>query len=80
MRGRLPRIFDRFYRGTAPVRRPGSGLGLAIVSGIAAAHGGSVAAEPNRPRGLRVRLTLPEAQISQPNVQVFHVAGHSTSS
>jgi two-component system OmpR family sensor kinase len=55
----LPRIFDRFYRGASPVRRPGSGLGLAIVSGIAAAHGGMVRAAAGRPHGLRVTLTLP---------------------
>lgn len=55
---RLPRIFDRFYRaGTAA--RPGSGLGLAIVSEIVTAHQGTAVAEPNPPRGLRVRLTLP---------------------
>jgi two-component system, OmpR family, sensor kinase len=56
---RLPRIFDRFYRVAASTVRPGSGLGLAIVAQIAAVHSGSVTAEPNRPHGLRVRLSLP---------------------
>ncbi|HWC81926.1 MAG TPA: sensor histidine kinase, partial [Pseudonocardiaceae bacterium] len=57
---RLPRIFDRFYR-AGTTSRPGSGLGLAIVTQIATVHSGTVVAEPNRPHGLRVRLTLPVA-------------------
>ncbi len=59
--GRLPRIFDRFYR-AGPARHPGSGLGLAIVREIAAAHGGAVSAvsaEPGWPAGLRVTLAVP---------------------
>jgi two-component system, OmpR family, sensor kinase len=56
---RLPRIFDRFYRADTAAPRTGSGLGLAIVTQIASVHNGIVVAEPNPPRGLRVRLTLP---------------------
>jgi two-component system OmpR family sensor kinase len=56
---RLPHIFDRFYRATAPPPRPGSGLGLAIVTAIAAAHQGTAEAALNPPHGLRVTLTLP---------------------
>ena len=55
----LPRIFDRFYRGTAQPARNGSGLGLAIAAATAAAHDGSAAASLNHPSGLRVTLTLP---------------------
>ena len=55
----LPRIFDRFYRGTAPSPRPGAGLGLAIVAAIAAAHDGTAEAALNSPRGLSVTFTLP---------------------
>jgi two-component system, OmpR family, sensor kinase len=55
----LPRIFDRFYRGSAPSHRPGSGLGLAIVTAIATAHHGTATATPNHPHGLRITLTLP---------------------
>jgi two-component system OmpR family sensor kinase len=54
----LPRIFDRFYRANAPVRRPGSGLGLAIVAEIAAAHGGTVRASANEPHGLSIAVTV----------------------
>jgi two-component system, OmpR family, sensor kinase len=59
----LPRIFDRFYRGTAPSPRPGAGLGLAIVAAIASSHDGRAEAEANRPHGLRVTLTLPAAEL-----------------
>ncbi|SEP38849.1 sensor histidine kinase [Amycolatopsis saalfeldensis] len=59
--GRLPRIFDRFYRADTTARGRGSGLGLAIVTQIATVHNGSVTAGPNEPHGLRVKLTLPTA-------------------
>ena len=61
--GKLPHIFERFYRAAgAASARPGSGLGLAIVAEIAAAHGGSAAAVPAVPHGLRVTLALPARQ------------------
>jgi two-component system OmpR family sensor kinase len=56
--GRLPRIFDRFYRAGSP--RSGSGLGLAIVTEIAAAHEGTAHATLNHPHGLSITLTLPD--------------------
>jgi two-component system sensor histidine kinase MprB len=59
--GQLPRIFDRFYRASAPSARPGSGLGLAIVTAVAATHGGTTHAALNQPHGLRITLTLPAA-------------------
>jgi two-component system OmpR family sensor kinase len=55
----LSRIFDRFYRASAPAGRPGSGLGLSIVAAIAAAHHGTAGAALNQPRGLTLTLTLP---------------------
>jgi two-component system OmpR family sensor kinase len=57
--GKLPHIFERFYRAGAGASRPGSGLGLAIVTEVAAAHGGTAQAAPASPRGLRITLTLP---------------------
>ena len=38
---------------------PGSGLGLSIVRQVAELHGGSAGAEPARPKGLRVIVTIP---------------------
>jgi two-component system, OmpR family, sensor kinase len=55
----LPRIFDRFYRASAPSPRPGSGLGLAIVAAATAAHDGTVQATLNHPHGLCVTVRLP---------------------
>lgn len=40
----LPRIFERFYRGTRAASVPGSGLGLAIVAQVMSSHGGRVVA------------------------------------
>lgn len=54
------RIFERFARGSNPVRNPrSSGLGLAIVSRIAAAHGGSVELESQPGHGSVFTLDLP---------------------
>jgi len=53
----LPRIFDRFVRGTGSA---GSGLGLAIAKDILTAHGGTIAAESPAGQGTTVRFTLPQ--------------------
>ena len=60
---RLPRLFDRFYRGRGAERPcPGSGLGLAIVTAVAATHNGMTDASLNKPHGLRVTMTLPATE------------------
>lgn len=46
----IPRLFERFFRGTAARERHGAGLGLAIVAQAAAALGGEISAA-NRPGG-----------------------------
>jgi signal transduction histidine kinase len=57
----LPRIFERFYRGSGAneARGSGSGLGLAIVRSIVDMHSGSVAVESRRGAGSRFVVTLP---------------------
>ncbi|UFS71058.1 heavy metal sensor histidine kinase [Geomonas sp. RF6] len=54
----LPRIFDRFYRGSAEKRRDvqGSGLGLAIVKAIMSMHEGSIEVESRPGQGTTVSL------------------------
>ena len=57
----LPRIFDRFYRGTRAneARGSGSGLGLAIVRSIVDMHGGNVVVESRVGAGSKFVVTLP---------------------
>jgi signal transduction histidine kinase len=57
----LPRIFDRFFRGSraTEARGSGSGLGLAIVRSIVEMHGGSVTVESRLGVGTTFRVTLP---------------------
>jgi signal transduction histidine kinase len=59
----LPRVFDRFFRGSAARRlAPGSGLGLAIARRIAEAHGGSVEVLPAHGGGTVARVVLPRVR------------------
>jgi signal transduction histidine kinase len=57
----LPRIFERFYRGTraSEARGSGSGLGLAIVRSIVEMHGGSIAVETRLGSGSTFTVNLP---------------------
>ena len=58
----LPRIFDRFYRGSGtPRASDGTGLGLAIVKRIVEAHSGSIAVESRPTQGSTFTVTLPLA-------------------
>jgi signal transduction histidine kinase len=56
----LPRIFDRFYRGSRAneARGSGSGLGLAIVRSIVEMHGGRIAVESRVGSGSTFTVTL----------------------
>jgi signal transduction histidine kinase len=62
----LPRIFDRFYRGTntGEARASGSGLGLAIVRSIVDMHGGAIDLASQVGEGTEVRITLPRTGAS----------------
>jgi signal transduction histidine kinase len=62
----LPRIFDRFYRGTEGLaaagrsaRATGSGLGLAIVKSIVDMHAGRIVVESLAGKGTSFALTFP---------------------
>lgn len=57
----LPRIFERFYRGSiaSEARGSGSGLGLAIARSIVEMHGGAIAAESRLGAGSRFTVQLP---------------------
>jgi signal transduction histidine kinase len=57
----LPRIFDRFYRGSLAneARGSGSGLGLAIVKSIVDMHGGRVVVDSHLGHGSSFVVTLP---------------------
>ena len=57
----LPRIFDRFYRGSEAneARGTGSGLGLAIVKSIVDMHHGTIVVESRVGSGSRFVVTLP---------------------
>jgi signal transduction histidine kinase len=59
----LPRIFERFYRGTntGEARASGSGLGLAIVRSIVEMHGGEIEVASVVGEGTVFRITLPRA-------------------
>lgn len=59
----IPRLFERFYRGSAARRTevPGTGLGLAICRILAESQGGSVSVMSGAGGGAVVRVRLPLA-------------------
>jgi signal transduction histidine kinase len=58
----VPELFEPFRRhGTARTARRGAGVGLAVVRSVAAAHGGTVAAEAPAEGGLVVTVDLPRS-------------------
>jgi two-component system OmpR family sensor kinase len=77
----LPRIFDRFFRGSraSEARGSGSGLGLAIVRGIVEMHGGTVAVESRPGSGATFRVVLPANARPPAGVATQSVAETSSS-
>jgi len=67
----LPRIFDRFYRGTnvGEARASGSGLGLAIARSIVEMHEGSIEVVSAVGRGTSFRAHLP--RLSEPSLSAL---------
>ena len=59
----LPRVFERFYRGTntGEARASGSGLGMAIVRSIVEMHGGQIDISSVVGEGTAVLITLPRS-------------------
>ncbi len=55
----LPRLFDKYYRGTKAKIQPGAGLGLSVVWAIADAHGGRVIAGNHPEGGAEFTVQLP---------------------
>ncbi len=68
----LPRIFERFYRGSRAneARGSGSGLGLAIVRSIVEMHGGAVAVESLLGSGSRFVVSLPRERRAEDSAPV----------
>lgn len=77
----LPRIFDRFFRGSraSEARGSGSGLGLAIVRSIVEMHGGTVAVESRLGAGTTFRVLLPAQPRPYPGDEERRVAETSSS-
>jgi signal transduction histidine kinase len=67
------RVFRRFLRLDAARSTAGSGLGLALVRAVADLHGLAIALEDAAP-GLRVRVTLPDANADPSKAGVAHAA------
>jgi two-component system, OmpR family, sensor histidine kinase MprB len=61
----VPRLFDRFWRGSSSRHRPGSGLGLAIVKQVADTGGGAIKVENVPSGGARFELAFPAASTAQ---------------
>jgi signal transduction histidine kinase len=64
----MPRLFEKFYRGSQREARAqhGTGLGLAIVRSIAERHGGKVWVESKAGKGSKFLLQIPLTQPKTP--------------
>jgi signal transduction histidine kinase len=58
----VPRLFQRFARGSESSGTDGSGLGLTIAQAYARAHGGKIVYEEAEPHGARFEVVIPMRQ------------------
>jgi len=68
----LPRLFERFYRGSA--RQPGTGLGLSIARNLVRLHGGDIGVESEVGRGSVFRMRLPREAAASLRLPVLGAA------
>ncbi len=62
--GDLPRVFERFYRGSREGEPGGAGLGLAIAKEVAEAHGGGISVKSQEGVGSTFSFTLLRGPVS----------------
>jgi signal transduction histidine kinase len=60
----LPRLFDRFFRGSRPSGH-GAGLGLAVARALVQAHGGSIEVQSEVGKGTSFEITIPRTAESR---------------
>jgi len=58
----LPRVFDRFYRGTQSMGVSGTGMGLSIARGLLAVERGRIWAENHPEGGAQFTIAVPAAE------------------
>jgi signal transduction histidine kinase len=68
----LPRLFERFYRGSA--RKPGTGLGLSIARNLVRLHGGDITVTSEVNRGSEFRVRLPREAAASMKLPVLGAA------
>jgi two-component system sensor histidine kinase BaeS len=57
----LPHVFERFWRGTNPMRAAGSGIGLAVVAELVRGHDGEIRIRSTPGQGTEFVVLLPRA-------------------